>query len=45
MRTDAIHRQQSQREQDTVPQVFYAEHVFHGFDESIHAFLCCSLYA
>src|SRR5271165_2383473 len=31
VRANAVHRQQRQREQDTVPQVFDAEHVFDGF--------------
>ena len=43
VRTNAIDRQQRQREHDTVPQILNAEHVFHGFDESIHAVLSCSL--
>src|SRR5713101_6007346 len=37
VRADAINPQEGQREQHTVPQVFDAEHVLHGFDESVHA--------
>src|SRR5207247_5352551 len=34
---DAVDPQKGQREQHAVPQVFDAEHVLHGFDESVHA--------
>src|SRR6266705_3557748 len=37
VRADAIDPQKGQREQHTVPQVFDAEHVLHGFDESVNA--------
>src|SRR5260370_9657531 len=37
VRPNAINRQQRQREQEAVPQVFNAEHVLHAFDESVHA--------
>src|ERR1041384_2253463 len=36
VRTNTVHRQQRQREQDAVPQVFDAEHVSDGFDEPVH---------
>jgi hypothetical protein len=38
VRTDAVHGQQSQREQHAVPQIRNAEHVLQSFDESIHTF-------
>src|SRR5216683_2935718 len=37
VRANAIHRQEGQREQYAIPQVFDAEHVLHCFDESVHA--------
>src|SRR5713226_2635833 len=39
VRTNAVNCQQRQREQNAVPQVLNAEHVFHGFDESFHALI------
>src|SRR5713101_2962755 len=39
VRTNAVDRQQRQREQNAVPQVLNAEHVFHGFEESFHALI------
>ena len=37
VRTDAIHRQQRQRKQHPVPQIWDAEEVLECFEESIHA--------
>jgi hypothetical protein len=36
VRTDAIHSQQSQREQHPVPQIWNAEEVSERFKETIH---------
>src|SRR5262249_39079792 len=37
VRAKAIHRQQSQREQDALPQIFDAEEIRQSLEESIHA--------
>src|SRR4029077_6198088 len=40
VRTDAIHSQQSQREQHPVPQIWNAEEVSERFKETIHVLAC-----
>ena len=44
VRTNPVHRQEGQREEHTIPQVFDAEHVLDCFKESVHtSFLNCRL--
>jgi hypothetical protein len=40
VRTDAIHRQKGEREQNAVPQIRDAEHVSERFEEFVHVLLC-----
>ena len=40
VRADAIHRQQSQRKQDALPQIFAAEEIRECLEESVHALPC-----
>ena len=40
LRTDAIHRQKGQREENAVPQIRDAEHVSERFEEFVHVLLC-----
>src|ERR1700722_4726656 len=41
LRTDAIHRQEGQREENAVPQIRDAEHVSERFEEFVHVLLWC----